>query len=99
MTELGDPLRGLRPPRAPLELALRIRSGARQAKPESPGNWVDRLWENRRLRLAWLITIGVLLALDLALSRPIGRDPFAAIGSSAGFDAHLAPRAAVASGG
>ncbi len=99
MTDLGDPLRGLRPPRAPIELALRIRRAAPQARPETYGNWVDRVWANRRLRLAWLLTVGILLALDLALSRPIGRDPFAAIGSPAGLDARLAPQTLPLSGG
>jgi hypothetical protein len=99
MSDLGDPLRGLRPPRAPLELALRIRRAAQRAEPDTTRNWVDRLWASRRLRLAWLITIGVLLALDLALSRPIGRDPFAAIGSAAGLEARLASPLVPLSGG
>ena len=63
-----DPLFGLRPPKPSPMLRSRVLREARRAATEPrPGRLerlVDRLWDNRPLRLAWVAAALVLLALN-----------------------------------
>jgi hypothetical protein len=66
-----NPLAGTHAPTAPLRLRSQVLASMRSCPPtESQGPW-ERIWGSRRLRLAWLITVLVLLALNLAPS-PFG---------------------------
>ena len=66
-----NPLAGTCPPAAPVRLRSQVLSSMQSSPPiEFQGPW-ERIWGSRRLRLAWLITVLVLLALNLAPS-PFG---------------------------
>lgn len=63
-----DPLAGLRPPRAPSELAAKVLTAATRALDEpSPTIW-NRLWSSRPLRLGWGVATLALILAHLGLS-------------------------------
>lgn len=65
---------GMQPPSLPQGLRQRVLSRARTARRPRP-TWVDRLWENRSLRLAWVLGVVALLGVQLFLAAgmPAGR--------------------------
>jgi hypothetical protein len=71
---MNNPLDPYRPPKAPPELRRRTLSAAREAlaaahKPPTVfTRWVDRVWENRGLRLTWAAMVLLLLAVNTLLS-------------------------------
>ena len=68
MSERDDPLPGLRPPRAPEELATTVLSAAKRALHEpAPTIW-NRLWTSRPLRLGWSVATLALVLAHLGLS-------------------------------
>ncbi len=63
--------RGLRPPRAPGELRARVLAAcADAASAESADGLLDRLWQSRVARRAWLAAVVVLVLANLAVRRP-----------------------------
>lgn len=63
-------------PRPSVDLRRRVLDATRPAlatMPPAPAHpsLIDRLWSNRRLRLAWLTTVLVLFGLNLALTDPM----------------------------
>lgn len=65
----SHPLAGTRPPTAPAELRARVLGALCSDIPLRRLDGWDRIWNSRRLRLAWLSTVLVLLALNLSPSR------------------------------
>ena len=63
------PLAGTRAPEAPAELRSRVLAVLGTEILVDRGDCWDRLWASRPLRLAWLSTVLLLLALNLAPSR------------------------------
>jgi hypothetical protein len=70
--------RGLRRTPIPNGLKERVLGAARSHAVARRASWVDRLWENRALRLAWAFSVLLLLVANLivaagALSLPQGK--------------------------
>lgn len=61
--------RNLAPPSAPRDLKARVLEACLSARARSPRHWVDRAWESSQLRLAWALTILVLLFSSVAAER------------------------------
>lgn len=95
-----DPLRGLRPPPPPVALRTATLAAAELARaagappPVRPA-LIDRLWESRPLRWAWLAAVAALLAGHLALRPP----PPPAVAVAPPGDRPAAVRLAAAAGG
>jgi hypothetical protein len=65
------PFSSLRPPRAPAELRSRVLAALSEvALTEEGEGLLDRLWQSRRARLAWLVVMVVLAMANLAVWQP-----------------------------
>lgn len=64
-----NPLDGTRPAAAPLELRTKILAAIRDVSPTPSEDRWEYVWNSRRLRFAWLLTVLTLLALNLLPNR------------------------------
>jgi hypothetical protein len=62
MNEPKHPLEHFHPPEPPADLRERVLTAAGEAPDDS---WIDRLWNNRRLRQAWLLATTLLMMLEV----------------------------------
>ena len=67
---MTSPFAGLRPPGAPAGLKNRVLERCAQIQSDGDQHLLDRLWENRPARLAWLASVVLLTALLAARTLP-----------------------------
>ena len=63
----NSPFTSLRPPRAPAELRGRVLAACREAAAEKAQGLLDRIWQSRQMRRAWLVVVIVLWLANLAV--------------------------------